>query len=298
MAESPKGALPLTTLRRQIDEIDGTIHDLLMRRIELARRIGEEKSQARGVPYRPAREAQILRRLAERHHGPFPFSVAVRIWREIIAASLSVEGKFTVSVYVPEPLESGLAYLALARAHFGSQTPLLQARTEAGVLRAVRDGKAAVGVLPIASDSHTARASADPWWYTLIAGGGDRPRIVASLPWLTSTDTGSDDARAMAVARVRPEDSGDDISLVAFESTENISRDRIRKEAEGAGLSLDWAATWTQDQQSTRWQLAQIDGFLPEYDPRLAGLVTTLDGELTRFVNLGCYAKPGNGTMP
>ena len=102
----------------------------------------------------------------------------------------------------------------------------------------------------------------------------------------------------MAVARVRPEDSGDDISLVAFESTENISRDRIRKEAEGAGLSLDWAATWTQDQQSTRWQLAQIDGFLPEYDPRLAGLVTTLDGELTRFVNLGCYAKPGNWTMP
>ena len=182
MAESPKGEPSLNSLRHQIDEIDDTIHDLLMRRIELARRIGQEKSQAEGSAFRPAREAQIIRRLAARHHEPFPFPVVVRIWREIIAASLSVEGKFVVSVYVPEPLEDGFAYLALARAYFGSGTPLLHAQTEAGVLRAVRDGKAAVGVLPIASDTHTARASAEPWWYTLTAGGSERPRIVANLP--------------------------------------------------------------------------------------------------------------------
>ena len=296
MAESPKGESSLNSLRHQIDEIDDTIHDLLMRRIELARSIGQEKSQALGTAFRPAREAQIMRRLAARHEGPFPFAVAIRIWREIIAASLSVEGKFVVSVYVPEPLEAGLAYLALASAYFGSQTPLLQAQTEAGVLRAVRDGKAAVGVLPIASDTHTTRASAEPWWYTLTAGGSERPRVVANLPWLINSDTGSDAARAMAVARINPEASGDDISLIAFESTENISRGRIRKEAEGAGLMLDWAATWSHDEQPARWQLAHVEGFVPEYDPRLAGLVNTLEGELTRFVKLGCYARPGNGT--
>lgn len=296
MAESPKGGPSLNSLRHQIDEIDDTIHDLLMRRIELARSIGQEKSQALGTAFRPAREAQIMRRLAARHEGPFPFAVAIRIWREIIAASLSVEGKFVVSVYVPEPLESGLAYLALASAYFGSQTPLLQAQTEAGVLRAVRDGKASVGVLPIASDTHTARASAEPWWYTLTSGGSDRPRVVANLPWLINSDTGSDAARAMAVARISPEASGDDISLIAFESTENISRDRIRREAENAGLILDWAATWSHDEEPARWQLAQVEGFVPEYDPRLAGLVNTLEGELTRFINLGCYARPGNGT--
>jgi chorismate mutase-like protein len=298
MAESRKGDPSLTSLRDQIDGIDDTIHDLLMRRIELARHIGQEKSQAQGTAFRPAREAQIMRRLAARHSGPFPFPVAIRIWREIIAASLSVEERFVVSVYVPEPLEAGLAYLALARAYFGSGTPLLQAQTEAGVLRAVRDGKAAVGVLPIASDTHTARASAEPWWYTLTAGGSSRPRVVANLPWLTSADTGSDDARAMAVARIDAEASGDDISLIAFESTENISRDRIRKEAEFAGLLLDWAATWTDGEQSARWQLAQIEGFVAERDPRLANLVNALGGELTRFVNLGCYARPGNGTAP
>jgi chorismate mutase-like protein len=295
MADSKKRAPSLNSLRRQIDKIDDRIHDLLMRRIEVARSIGVQKGQSDGVPYRPAREAQIMRRLAVRHDGLFPFPVAVRIWREIISASLGVEGKFVVSVYVPEPLEAGLAYLALARTYFGSETPLLHAQTEAGVLRAVRDGKAAVGVLPITSDSHTTRASAEPWWYTLTAGGSERPRIVATLPWLMRSKAGSDAPRAMAVARIAPEASGEDISLIAFESTEDISRGRIRKEAENAGLALDWAATWTQDSQSTRWQLAEVDGFIPDSDPRLDNLVSALEKEVTRFVNLGCYAKPGNG---
>lgn len=296
MADSKKREPSLNSLRRQIDKIDDRIHDLLMRRIDVAHDIGEEKSQSQGVPYRPAREAQIMRRLAARHEGLFPFPVAVRIWREIISASLGVEGKFVVSVYVPEPLETGLAYLNLARTYFGSETPLLQAQTEAGVLRAVRDGKASVGVLPITSDTHTMRASAEPWWYTLTVGGSARPRIVATLPWLLRGDTGNDDTRAMAIARVTPEASGDDISLIAFESTENISRDRIRKVAESAGLSLDWAATWTQDDQPTRWQLAEIDGFIPDSDPRLTSLFSTLENEVTQFVNLGCFAKPVNGT--
>ena len=293
MADSRKGDPSLDTLRRQIDRIDDEIHDLLMRRIDLAREIGERKDQARNSAYRPAREAQILRRLAARHAGPFPFRVAVRIWREIISASLGVEGKFVVSVYVPEPLDAGLAYVALARTYFGAETPILQAQTEAGVLRAVRDGKASVGVLPITSDTHTERASAEPWWYTLTAGGSERPRIVAVLPWMTGGEAGPDAPRAMAVARLRPEASGDDISLIAFESTENISRDRIRREAENAGLALDWAATWTEDGQATRWQLAEIDGFVPESDRRLGTLIGALDQEVTRFVNLGCYAKSG-----
>jgi len=296
MADSKKREPSLNSLRRQIDKIDDHIHDLLMRRIDVAHDIGEQKSQSQGVPYRPAREAQIMRRLAARHEGRFPFPVAVRIWREIISASLGVEGKFVVSVYVPEPFETGLAYLNLAQTYFGSGTPLLQAQTEAGVLRAVRDGKASVGVLPITSDTHTTRASAEPWWYTLTVGGRDRPHIVATLPWLLRGKAGNDDTRALAIARVTPEASGDDISLIAFESTENISRDRIRKEAESAGLSLDWAATWTQDTQPTRWQLAEIDGFIPDSDPRLTSLFSTLENEVKRFVNLGCFAKPVNGT--
>ncbi len=252
MAKLLKGSSSLNTLRSQIDEIDDNIQDLLMQRIELATSIGKEKGRVPGKLFRPAREAQIIRRMAARHQGSFPFPVIIRIWREIIGASLLAEGKFVVSVYIPEPLEVGLAYLALARDHFGSQTPILQAQTEAGVLRAVRDNKASVGVLPTASDTHTTRASAEPWWYTLIAGGTERPRVVASLPWSTPSEINGNSNYALAVARVQPESSGDDVSLIAFESTENVSRDRIRKIAKEIGLSLDWSATWSHKGTSTR----------------------------------------------
>ena len=268
MAKLLKGSSSLNSLRSQIDEIDDNIQDLLMQRIELATSIGKEKGSMSGKLFRPEREAQIIRRMASQHQGLFPFLVIIRIWREIIGASLLVEGKFVVSVYVPEPLESGLAYLALARDHFGSQTPILQAQTEAGVLRAVRDNKASVGVLPTASDIHTTRASAEPWWYTLIAGGTERPRVVASLPWSTSYENNSNSPFALAVACMQPEPSGDDVSLIAFESTENVSRDRIRKIAEEVGLSLDWAATWSHKGTSPRWQLAEIEGFVSETDNR------------------------------
>src|SRR3546814_11677568 len=55
----------LDDLRRQVDEIDDAIHDLLMRRAKLGESIGLVKGDGRAT-LRPEREAQILRRLASR----------------------------------------------------------------------------------------------------------------------------------------------------------------------------------------------------------------------------------------
>ena len=37
-----------------------------------------------------------------RHEGPFPFPVIVRIWSEIMSATLFAEGGFAVSVFTVE----------------------------------------------------------------------------------------------------------------------------------------------------------------------------------------------------
>src|SRR5205814_7330018 len=58
---------PLDDLRCQIDGIDDALHDLLIRRAEIAERIGKLKSESAGgapaVFLRPGREAIVLRRL-------------------------------------------------------------------------------------------------------------------------------------------------------------------------------------------------------------------------------------------
>lgn len=299
MHKIPEGEPSLDNLRHEIDAIDDQIHDLLMRRAEIAVTIGKTKTHAKDAKtyFRPAREAQIMRRLSERHSGLFPLTVLLRIWREIIAATLSVEGKFNVSVYTPEPIEDGLAYLSLARAYFGAETPLLAAQTESGVLRAVRDGKVSVGVLPIPFDDLGTENQADPWWLTLAGGGDKRPLIVARLPWLHMEIDKNHSLEALAVARVSPEASGDDVSFLAIESSDTISRNRIRSAFAEVGLDVNWAAA-RYGERASRWQLAEIDGFVTDGDSRLAAFEESLGDEILRLVTLGGYARTQEGERP
>ena len=71
--QKPMSASPpsLEELRREIDEIDDAIHDLLMRRAQVVEQVGIAKRPDNQI-VRPGREAVILRRLAARHTGSFP----------------------------------------------------------------------------------------------------------------------------------------------------------------------------------------------------------------------------------
>ena len=244
MNRPPPEESPLAALRDEIDEIDDTIHDLLKRRMALANRISETKRArgATGALLRPAREAAILRRLQERHEGPFPFPVIVRIWSEIMSATLFAEGGFAVSVFTVEEPSEESRFPDLARVYFGAETPLITARTESGVLRGVRDGKASIGVLPVPADamSGDVGVSAEPWWLTLAVSDEERPMIVSRLPWLAGGRHAAGKTNALVVAMTPPAPSGDDVSYLAVESSDTISRDRIRSALAVAGVAVRW----------------------------------------------------------
>ena len=288
---------PLAALRDEIDEIDDTIHDLLMRRMALANRISETKraAGAAGALLRPAREAAIMRRLMERHSGPFPFPVVVRIWSEIMSATLFAEGDFAVSVFTVEQPNKENRFADLARTHFGAETTLLPARTESGVLRAVRDGKASVGVLPIPADamSGDVGVSAEPWWLTLAASDDERPMIVSRLPWLAVERRRGGATSALVVAMTSPAPSGDDVSFLAVESSDTISRDRIRTALAETGIAVTGSVVWHDDSGAPgRWQLIEVDGFVAEEDARLERFAKDLRGHVGRIAVLGSYPRP------
>ena len=81
----------LEALRAEIDAIDENLHRQIMHRAEVALRIGALKNSDGGEPdlMRPSREAEVLRRLIARHEGAFPRAVIVRLWREIMGATIS-----------------------------------------------------------------------------------------------------------------------------------------------------------------------------------------------------------------
>ena len=53
----------LEELRKEIDEIDKELHNLLVRRIEIGQEVAKAKKINSGLNLRPGREAQIMKRL-------------------------------------------------------------------------------------------------------------------------------------------------------------------------------------------------------------------------------------------
>src|SRR5581483_20410 len=97
MTQRPPAPPSLTELRNEIDRIDEGMHRLLMQRGDIIDRLIQVKqTQEVGSAFRPAREADMMRRLVERHKGILPLDTVESIWRVIIATFTFVQAPFSV----------------------------------------------------------------------------------------------------------------------------------------------------------------------------------------------------------
>jgi chorismate mutase len=177
MTKSPP--LSLADLRREIDRIDEAMHRLLMERGDIIDRlIAVKGTQESGSAFRPAREAEMMRRLVQRHRGILPLDTAESIWRVIIATFTHVQAPFSVHV----DLAAGDAAMRdSARFHFGFTVPFVPHIGAAGVVAAVAESKGDLGLVPA-----FASAGSGPWWTALEAEG--TPKIIARLPFIERAD--------------------------------------------------------------------------------------------------------------
>jgi chorismate mutase/prephenate dehydratase len=139
----------LGSLRDGIDAIDGELLRLINERAKLAHRIGEIKQ---GNIYRPEREAQVLRRVAERNPGPLPAIAAQRIVREVMSACLALEQPLTIAYLGP----AGTYSESAARKHFGAAPTLQPCPGIDDVFRAIESANAHYGVVPIENSTEGA----------------------------------------------------------------------------------------------------------------------------------------------
>src|SRR5215475_5570021 len=125
----------LAELRKEIDRIDEAMHRLLMERGEIIDRlIATKKTQDSGSAFRPAREADMMRRLVQRHKGILPLDTAESIWRVIIATFTHVQAPFSLHA----DLSAGEAAMRdSARFHFGFTVPFVGHLGASGVVAAI-----------------------------------------------------------------------------------------------------------------------------------------------------------------
>jgi chorismate mutase len=276
----PAAKTSLDDLRREIDRVDDAIHDLLMRRTEIVKELRVVKGGG-GAPIRPGREAQVLRRLIARHRGPFPKPVIARMWRDIIAALTELQGPLAVAVHAPE---GGPDLRRRARDHYGTLTPITSYESELGVLRAVTDGRATIGVLPLPQSDDD-----DPWWRSLASDKRETPRIIARLPFVSMEPSPGDGVEGLAVAMAPHEESGLDRSFLVVETAEQVSRDALTHLLTTAGIRVLDIKHW-EDQPEQRLHLIEVEDFLAAGDKRLAELER--DGEELKSWVVGGYAVP------
>jgi chorismate mutase-like protein len=274
----------LEELRAEIDAIDDSLHDLLMRRAGLAADVARLKSEgakaarktpqkrASGQPerapfFRPGREASVVRRILDRHAGPFPPSALVRIWREVMGALLHLQGPVTVA--------AATDLSGLARDHFGTGATVRPQNSPATAIRAVTGGRATVAVVP------WPRAGERPWWRMLAKDGA--PRVVAALPALAPAGRSP---TALVVAPMPPEASGHDRTLISLACRRPVSSPALSRALAASGLKGRIVA----HAADGRAALLDVEGFVSDQSVNLEAL-TIVAGKIEPVV-IGAYAVP------
>ncbi len=142
----------LKPLREQIDAIDGQILDLLNRRARVAQEVGHVKAETNAPVFRPEREAQVLRKVANNNPGPLDSGDVQTIFREIMSSCRALERRVNVAYLGPAGTFSEQAVYQ----QFGHAVEGVPCASIDEVFRATEAGTADFGVVPVENSSEGA----------------------------------------------------------------------------------------------------------------------------------------------
>ncbi len=267
---------PLEEVRREIDEIDAALHDLIMRRTRVVEQVIAAKGTTNTGNFIPGREIKVLRGLMQRHEGAFPRHALIRMWREMISVFAAMQGPFHV-VACAEEGDQGC--WDLARDHFGSHDKMSTLATPREVVARVSSDEAAIGVVPVPAED------GDAWWRTM--GGAVAPRIVARLPFIEGSNARTGGVGAYALAKLDFDPTGDDRSLLVVETETELSRAGLRSLLTNSGLNPQLIVT---DRRDGAAHLIEVDGFIQAEDEPVRKLADL--EEVRSVLAIGAYGVP------
>jgi len=228
----------LADLRVDIDRIDAAMHELLIERGEIIDRlIAIKRRQGGGSAFRPAREAAMMRALAERHRGLLPLDTVEGIWRIIISTFTYVQAPYSVHVDMSRgdaPMRDS------ARFHFGFTVPCIPHHGAAGVINAVAEAGGDLGMFALDGG-----AAAGAWWTRLAPASA--PKIIARLPLVERPDHPAG-MPSFVIAKPLADGSARDVVLEAVSidrwrpdypaALGEVGAEIIGNAADGMGLAL------------------------------------------------------------
>ncbi|MGH1455189.1 MAG: chorismate mutase [Alphaproteobacteria bacterium] len=275
----------LGEIREQIDSIDNQVHDLLMQRASLVSSVAAAKKKDGLQIVQPAREARMMRRLLNRHHGTLPRMTIVRIWRELVSSVALLQTGFSVVV---ASSEKSNPYWDVAKDYFGSSIPMKKVSGTANALSEVQEYGDCFAVLPWPE-----LGEEQPWWKHFLNQQSDgRLSIICALPYGKNKKDDVDSfERALVISDIEFLPSDDDVTFVGLELGSDVSRARILACAEQAGLKLVNIYSETNENQANahKAHLLEVLGYWLDDDLELSSLNKAFDGKCYALQVLGGY---------
>ena len=234
----------LDALRRELDEIDDRLLSLLAKRFEVTAQVRDFKQVTAKIsasPLRPAREAQILRRLMARSNklGLEP-QLILRLWRGILTQSSLTQASMTL--HVSRRLSQTIGLRMRLRDHFGNLA-VEEWRDEAQVLTQVA----------VNGGDICAVETKGPWMEAFAAGLAGSAQVIGALPILRDGPT----PEMLIIGNAPAETTGDDETLLITNGS----------------LPRDFAVQPLWQLKSGNFRLSALAGFYSEQEAPLVGLM-------------------------
>ncbi|MBC8310029.1 MAG: prephenate dehydratase [Phycisphaerales bacterium] len=134
----------LDDLRKQIDELDNKLVELLSKRAKVVVDVGKFKRDTETPIYAPHRERAVLDRVLAANEGPLSNKTIEAIYRELMSGSFQLEQPLKIAHLAPN---GSFSHIAAIR-HFGSSVSCVGVPTIERVFREVATGHCDYGLVP------------------------------------------------------------------------------------------------------------------------------------------------------
>lgn len=135
----------LAPLRREIDDLDAQIVQMLNRRAEVVVKIGKAKHESDQAIYVPSREHAVFQRISQLNKGPLLPKTLQAIYRELMSGSFALEKSLLIGYLGPEGSFSHLA----AEHKFGASVQYRPLADIRAVFDEVTRGHCDIGIVPV-----------------------------------------------------------------------------------------------------------------------------------------------------
>ncbi len=139
----------LEELRKQVDQIDVRLIELLNERAKVVIEIGKVKGKDNTPIYSPHREKAVLDKVVKANKGPLPNRTLQAIWRELMSGSFYLERPLRIGYLGPE----GSFTQTAAMMKFGQSVEYEALLDVRSIFDEVSRGHCDLGVVPIENSS-------------------------------------------------------------------------------------------------------------------------------------------------